>query len=95
MSKARPETSTGRRKPTPEQRAKMSAAAKKQWADMTPEKRAAALARIGRGPSPDGKVKAPAAGPVPPPAGGRANPLSMTPRELWRSLRGEGRPASE
>lgn len=91
MTKARAETSTGRRKLSDEHRARLSAASRKHWDGMTPDQKAAALARIGRKPA--AGAPAPPAKPDPPPAippaGGRVNPLAMTPRELVRHLRGD------
>lgn len=81
MSKARPETATGHRKHTEATRAKLSAISKAAWERQSPEQKAAALARIGRGAAPPG-------GDPPPSIDGRRNPLAMTPRELWRALRG-------
>lgn len=85
MSRARAETATGGRKPTEATRAKLAARSRAAYERLTPEQRTAQLARIGRtpkgaGPSPTPRDDAPP---------GRPNPLAMTPRELWRALRGQ------
>lgn len=95
MSRAKPETAAGRRKLSDAHRAKLSAVNKAKYDALTPEQKAAQLARLGRTP------RSPAGGPKPPkdpttrqdppsPPGGRVNPLAMTPLELVRHLRQRG-----
>ena len=95
MSKARPETATGRRKLSEAHRAKLSAANKAKYAALTPEQQAAQLARLGRTPRSTAGGAEPPKDPAPrtgspPPPGGRINPLAMTPLELVRHLRQRG-----
>jgi hypothetical protein len=93
VSRVKLETSDHRRKLSPEHRAKLSAAARRQYEAETPEQKAARLARIGRKPRAAGD---PPAGPTRGPAGGAPpagppesrHPLAMTPLELIRHIRG-------
>lgn len=93
MTTVKAKTSTGGRKLTDEHRAKVSATLKAKFAALPPEEQAKITGRLKRTP-PKSPARPPAAAsqdPPPakdPPAGGRVNPLAMTPLELLRSLRG-------
>lgn len=92
MSKARPETAAGGRKLSDSHRAALAQRSRDAWARMTPEERADRLAKIGRKPrgagDPDPVRERTSSSPPDDPPGGPPSPLAMTPRELWRALRG-------
>lgn len=96
MSKARPTTTAGGRRLSEAHRDKLRAAGRAQFERMTPEQRAAQVARIGRKPKAGDAAAGSSSVSTPPPASsdppasteGRRSPLAMTPLEFVRSLRG-------
>jgi hypothetical protein len=93
MTKVQPTTATGGRKLTEATKEKLRQINKAKFAAKTPEEQAAQLARLKRPKKAAGAASSSAGKSDPPPAkdppaGGRVNPLAMTPLELIRSIRG-------
>lgn len=94
MSKVRPVTKTGGRRPSEETRERLRQVNRAKYEALTPEQKQAQLARIGRAP----KGTAPAAEPPPatpppaPPTGGPRNPLDDAPGATAGRSNGHSRP---
>lgn len=92
-TKVRPATASGGRKLSDEHRRKLSESNKAKFAALTPEQKAAQVARLAGGRKPRAPSDPPPADN--PPAGGRVNPLAMTPLELVRSIRDRRRSGAD